>query len=341
MVAEAGRLTAGKATQLLYVILTASLGQIVKQDEAFNERVCDLRTGDLKELCCCDERTIQRELTDLARRKVILWEQTKKGVNSITPLFRHWEGLPDYKPAPVLEPEAESGDEPVAEDPAQNAKETTHITREPVYVRAGKQSKRFPIACGVAAFQMEVKGRIDAECSAVVKDGVLRVVLEGKWDGKTLGGSTLQEKGLGEKPRQGCRISPNATESKQTKSERRNLGEQLAKFAKLHPRAEEISALFDPPLLNSCRKSLSADLSCLRQACELLTDVPATYISECLAERAGREFKLSHVRAFCQEVSHNYKKVKDLPESKKLPTREQIDEMIRQERAARKARRSA
>src|SRR5271163_1630449 len=90
MVAEVGRLTAGKATQLLYVSLTASLGQIVKKEQAFKEIAADLRTLELAELCNCDERTVQRELGDLAHRKVILWEQSKKGVNTITPLFRTW-----------------------------------------------------------------------------------------------------------------------------------------------------------------------------------------------------------------------------------------------------------
>ncbi|MGA2150854.1 MAG: hypothetical protein ABSG48_01685 [Geobacteraceae bacterium] len=101
MVVEAGRLTAGKATQLLYVILTASLGQFTKPDEAFMESAVDLKTSDLAELCGCDERTIQRELGDLARRKVIIWDQSKKGVNNVKPLFRTWESLPDYKPGPV------------------------------------------------------------------------------------------------------------------------------------------------------------------------------------------------------------------------------------------------
>jgi hypothetical protein len=96
----------------------------------------------------------------------------------VTALFRSWESLPDYKPAPVAEPdpEPEDGESP---DPAVTAaKQTTHIIEKPVYVRAGKQSKRFEVPCGVAAFQMQVKGKVDAECSAVVQDGVLRVILE-------------------------------------------------------------------------------------------------------------------------------------------------------------------
>ena len=147
-------------------------------------------------------------------------EEKREYEISHTP-FPFWNSLPDYKPAPVLEPDPEPEDEPVQDDPAQNAKQTVQITKDPVFVRAGRKSKRYPVECGIASCEFEVKGKLDAECSAVVKDGVLRVILEGKWDGKTLGTSALQQKGIEEKPRHGCRISPNEPRGKQTKGERR------------------------------------------------------------------------------------------------------------------------
>ena len=338
MVAEIGRLTNGKATQLLYVILAASLGQIVAKDEAFKESAADLRTGDLAELCGCDERTIQRELGDLKQRKLILWEQTKKGVNSITPLFRSWKSLSDYKPAPVLEPDPEPEDEPVQDDPAQNAKQTVQITKDPVFVRAGRKSKRFPVVCGVSDFECEVKGTLDAECSAVVKDGVLRVTLEAKWDGKTLGNATLQQKGIEEKPRHGCRISPNEQRGKQTKGERRNEGENVSQ---LHPRAAELCKLFDPLILKWCGKTLSGDSQALLKACSAIGDTPGdVLVSELMKERAGREIKPLHVAAICKEIEHNWKAGKGLPRKKDL-TREDIDAMIAAERKALREKRSA
>ena len=269
------------------------MGQFVDKGEPFKEAATDLRTGDLAELCGCDERTVQRELGDLKQRKLILWEQTKKGVNSITPLFRSWAALCDYKPAPVLEPDPEPEDEPVQDDPAQNAKQTVQITKDPVFVRAGRKSKRYPVECGIASCEFEVKGKLDAECSAVVKDGVLRVILEGKWDGKTLDTSALQQKGIEEKPRHGCRISPNEPRGKQTKGERRTQSENVSQ---LHPRAAELCKLFDPLILKWCGKSLSGDSQALLKACSAIGDTPGeVLVSELMKERAGREIKPLHV----------------------------------------------
>jgi hypothetical protein len=328
MVAEVGRLTAGKATQLLYVILTASLGQIVAKEEPFKELATDLRTIELAELCGCDERTIQRELGDLKQREVILWEQTKKGVNSVTPLFRSWASLPDYKPAPVLEPDPEPEDEPAPEDPAQNAKQTTYLIKEPVFVRAGRKSKRVPVECGVSAFECEIQGKIDAACSAVVKDGVLRVILEAKWDGKTLGTSGLQIKGIKEKPRHPCRISPSETEGKRTKGERRSESENLSR---IHPRASELCELFDPLILRWCGKTLSGDRQALLKACNAIGDTPHDVLVHDVVERSERTLKPAHAESICKEIEHNWQRSKTLPPQKKLPTREEIDAIIARE----------
>ena len=333
MVAEIGRLTTGKATQLLYVMLTASLGQFVDKGEPFKEAATDLRTGDLAELCGCDERTVQRELGDLKQRKLILWEQTKKGVNSITPLFRSWAALCDYKPAPVLEPDPEPEDEPVQDDPPQNAKQTVQITKDPVFVRAGRKSKRYPVECGIASCEFEVKGKLDAECSAVVKDGVLRVILEGKWDGKTLDTSALQQKGIEEKPRHGCRISPNESRGKQTKSERRTQSENVSQ---LHPRAAELCKLFDPLILKWCGKSLSGDCQALLKACSAIGDTPGeVLVSELMKERAGREIKPLHVVSICKEIAHNWKR-QESSRPRQLPAKSETEDAGWVEREARR-----
>lgn len=347
MVAEVGRLTTGKATQLLYVILTASLGQMVDQTEAFNERAADLRTSDLAELCACDERTIQRELGDLKTRKVILWDQSKKGVNVITPLFRSWCDLPDYRPAPVLEPAAEADDEPESEDPAKLDKGTTRVTRKPVHVGAGKKSKAYPVDCGVSALQFDVR-QLDADCSAVVKDGVLLVTLEPKWDASKSLNGLLKEKGIEEKIRQGCRISPSQTRGKGTKGERRTSGEDFtpeklksARILASHPRAAELSALFDGPIYQSCKKTLSGDPVALKKACQAIADTPHDYLVEFMEGRAERKIIPLHVPSICLEALHCWRKSKDMPVAKRDLTREEMDAMVARDRAARLAKRRA
>lgn len=315
MVAEVGRLTAGKATQLLYVILTASLGQIVKQTEPFKELAADLKTSELAELCGCDDRTIQRELGDLARRNVIIWEQSKKGVNVVTPLFRSWERLSDYKPAPVAEPEPEPEDEPTPEDPAQNAKVTTQVTKKPVHVAAGKKSKAYPVDCGVSSLQFDVR-KLDADCSAVVKDGVLLVTLEPKWEAKQGVEGLQKAKGIQANMRQGCRISPSESTGKERKGDRRTSGENKV----IHPRGEELSSLFDPLIHKWCGKTLSGDSQTLLKACNAIGDTPHDQLVKDVIERAGRRLTLLHVEAFCKEAAHNWQAGKRIPaQSTKAP----------------------
>ena len=315
---DIGRLTAGKATQLVYVILGASLGKFTnaQRGERFNEVAADITTAELAELCYCDVKTIQRELADLKRRGVILWEQSKKGVNVVTPLFRHWAGLADYKPAPVLEPEPEPEpepeDEPLEEDEAP-AKETVHVIESPIVVRAGKKSKRFPINCGVRHFECEVRGKVDAECSAVVKDGVLRVILEGKWDGKKLGKVALETKEIPEKPRHSRGISPDI----------RPAGKKRPNSAASLPRAAELIALFDPLILRWSGKTLSGDIATLRKACGGIGEVPHDTLVHDVEERAERALRLTHVEALCREIQHNWKAGKGVtrkPEKEKKKT---------------------
>jgi hypothetical protein len=341
MFVEVGRLTAGKATQLVYVILGASLGQYTNpaNHEPFKETAADLKTSDLAELCNCDVKTIQRELADLKRRGIILWEQSSKGINVITPLFRQWASLPDYKPAPVAEPDPEPEDEPIEEGPAQPVtKRTVNVTSAPVYVRAGKQSKRYGVDGAVTHTQFLVRGNLDAECSAVLKDGVLQVILEGKWDGKKLGNVSLQAKGIEEKPRHSRGGSPSVHPS----SEKRTSGESKTS----HPRAAELSALFDAPIYQSCKKTLSGDPVALRKACQAVEDVPHEYLVEFLEGdperniqgRAMRAILPNHVHLICAEALHNWQKSKDMPVKPKKLTREEMDEMVRRDREARLAR---
>ena len=200
MVVEVGRLTSGKSTQLLYVILAASLGQIVKPDQPFQESASDLRTSDLAQLCQCDERTIQRELSDLARRKVIAWDQSKKGHNNVTPLFRSWISLPDYQPAPVAEPDPEPEDEPVPEDPTLPNSTRTVITSKPVRCSPGKPSKPVKVSCGISAMQFQDDA--GAEFSAVVTGGTL-LVTRRSWKASDGVGGLKQSKDLDAVPRQG------------------------------------------------------------------------------------------------------------------------------------------
>jgi len=332
MVVEAGRLTAGKATQLLYVILTASLGQFTKPDEAFMESAVDLKTSDLAELCGCDERTIQRELGDLARRKVIIWDQSKKGVNNVKPLFRTWESLPDYKPGPVGEPVTEDEPEPEPEDAKKDAT-VTKLTAKPVHVGAGKTSKPIKVECGVESISFATT--LDADFSAVVEGGRLLVSAVPKWEPANGVNGLLQTNGIDEKPRQGCRgFVPTTTPVKQVsggQSSQKGRGAQskIGTSPVQHPRAGELSELLDPFLLRSCQKSLSGDLACLQSACDAIEDVPHDWLVKAVVERAARPINSPRTAVLIlREITHNWRKTKDLPPGKRDLTAQEIKAMV-------------
>lgn len=345
MVAEVGRLTTGKTTQLLYVILTAALGQMVGATEEFNERACDLRTVDLAELTGCDQHSTTRDLGELARRKVILWDQPKKGVNNVTPLFRSWASLPDYTAGPVAEPKEDK-----SEDKAKSQGEITNLTSKPVYVGAGKTSRPIKVACEVESISFNMQA-LDGHFSAVLQGGRLLVTAEPKWKSSDGVSGLVKQKEIAEKPRQGCRIFEDS--KKRTEGEKRIESEQLAggqssqKGAGVqskgtspvqHPRSEELSSLFDPLLLKSCNKSLSADHVALLGACEAIADTPHDFLVKVVIERASRAISSPRAAvAIVREVAANWQKVKDMPASAKPITREEMDAMVAKDRAARLA----
>jgi hypothetical protein len=322
MVVEVGRLTTGKATQLLYVILTASLGQIVKPDQPFKESASDLRTADLAQLCGCDERTIQRELGDLARRNIIAWDQSKKGWNNVTPLFRSWASLPDYQAAPVAEPDPEPDDEdePPAEDPAAPSGVRTVITSKPVRCSPGKPSKPVKVECGISSLQF--LDDIDSEFSAVVEPGGTLLVSRRSWKHSDGVRGLKQAKDLDAVPRQGCRGNEpkggrRNSETQQSKANgRRENSRGSVTPAVQHPRADELSALFDPILLEHCHKSLSGDTIALRAACEAIGDTEHKFLVDVVSERAQRRVSSPRAAvAICIEIAGNWQKVKNLPAS--------------------------
>ena len=310
----------GQGTGVLGMKLIGE-GQFTKPDEAFMESAVDLKTSDLAELCGCDERTIQRELGDLARRKVIIWDQSKKGVNNVKPLFRTWESLPDYKPGPVGEPVTEDEPEPEPEDAKKDAT-VTKLTAKPVHVGAGKTSKPIKVECGVESISFATT--LDADFSAVPK-----------WEPANGVNGLLQTNGINEKPRQGCRgFVPTATPVKQVfggQSSQKGRGAQskIGTSPVQHPRAGELSELLDPFLLRFCQKSLSGDPTCLQSACEAIEDVPHDWLVKAVVERAARPINSPRTAVLIlREITHNWRKTKDLPSGKRDLTAQEIKAMV-------------
>lgn len=316
--AEIPRLSSGAACQqLLYLSLALSLGQMVEQNQPFKETTEERTTAEWAELCGCDERTFQREVLGLAQRKVIDYKQRKKGVWQVTPLFRSWDKLVDYKPGPTVEPETD--DEPAPEDPAaaDKAGTITRLTEKPVSVRAGGSSKKIKADCGIS--DIVVSSNLDIHFEAVVQGGSLHLKFIGPQFKAIAGNDLLKAKGIQANQRHGCRVE--------------------------HPRAAEVAGLFDPFLLKWCGKSLSADETAWRQCCELVADVPNETLVKDVVERAARRIKspLTSI-AICREIAENYHLSKNPPPAKRDPrhvSKEDMDAMIAEERLREKQRRRA
>jgi hypothetical protein len=289
----------------------------------------------------------------MRKHKIIQVQESKKGLYVIQPLVRDWASLPDYKPEPMEESTPNEPDEPEtdSEDKA-NDKTVTQVTSKPVRVAPGKPSKPVKVECGVTALQFAAD--IDAEYSAVVQGGTLLVSLK-RWqakDGITISQETRSSEinNLASNSRHPHRT--NGTDEKRTEGETRIEGEQVTGGQSSlggrgsqskqgippvqHPRAVELSSLFDPLLLKSCGKSLSGDHTALLAACEAIQDTDHDFVVKCVVDRAARPISGPRAAvAICKEIAHNWKKAKDLPAAKKLPTREECLAMAEKERAER------
>jgi len=316
--ADLMRLTGLSGGRVLTVLVVEATGRRVEKDEPFLEVTEPISTARLAELCFLDERTIQREIKDLKKRKVISITERKKGLYEFQPLFRTWANLPDYAPAPVAEPESE---EEAKDDTV------TRLTEKPVRVTAGKKSKPVKVDCGVDYLQF--LANIDADFDPVVQGGVLLVNLQYAEASKSNPGRSNAINNLNPPPRQASRDDHSETTGKGTKGER---GTKSETPQAVHPRAVELSNLFDPLIFSWCKKTLSGDAIALSKACEAIGNTPHDELVRAAVERGGRTLTPLHVPSVCKEIAHNWEKAKGMPSQKKLPTREEIDAMIAAEK---------
>lgn len=327
--AEMARLTNGHGFKILMFIWNLSLGRVAKEGQPFFEVTEPVSTATLAELACCDERTVQRELKDMERREIISIDAVKKGAGyEISPLFRTWEKLPSYSAGPVEEPEQEGTEIPAEDEVAAKDRVTTRVTKKPVHVAAGKPSKDFAVECGVSALRFDVR-KLDADCSAVVQNGVLCVTLEPKWNAKNGVSAPYIPNDLQANSRHGCRQEYEGTAgtSKQRKQETKGENKQKSSTRPArsyecdHPRAEELAAIFDPLLLKWCGKSLSEDISCLQSACEAIGAADHDFLVHAAITRGARCISSPKaVVSICKEIAGNFLRKGSLPANVDAPT---------------------
>jgi len=318
--ADLPRLSSGSSCMALIYAIHAHACWDMKMDWS-----TPLPLEDWAQLCCCDVRTVQRDRDYLKGRGMVDVQVDTKRKWSFKLRHQDWQALEDYsswkaKQKP-LEPEAE----PEPDDPTPEVRitaGTVRLLKAPVVVKGGKTSRAWPVNCGVKSFQIENPNSLDFRYNAVVQAGCLLItpqVLEkannrrNRESGEVKANTVASKDGYENSGRHPCRPDAFSSPLKRGVSGTgRTQGE--------HPRSEELSALFDPLLLRSCHKSLSADRVALSEACEAVGQCDHDWLVKFVIDRFERPVKSPrHAKLICREARENWEKVKDLPAAQRIP----------------------
>lgn len=319
--ADMPRLASGEKACLclMLAILTESLGRFHEPKDPHQEWTEGHELEYWASLCCCDVRTVQRVRDYLASRKIAEVAVDTKRRYSFRLRFREWQGIEDYATWKARQKPEDSTDDPEPEDPSApdmkiNAG-TVRILKAPAKVKAGKTSKAWPVNCGVKSVSVCNPNSVDIRYDAVVQAGRLLItplVLERRSKGESVQkAKSVANKDTslnrGRQPRR-----PDAFSSPHKRGDvlPANVGRKPVE----HPRAVELCELFDPLLLHSCHKSLSADPVALAEACKAVGSTDHDFLVKWVIERFERPVKApKHCKAILLECRVNWEKVKDLP----------------------------
>jgi hypothetical protein len=297
--ADIPRLSSGNScTVLLLTLWAKSAGRGAPKGQKRPEWTQELAVEDLAQICRCDVRTVERELVAIEKRGLGEVRRPGKGTVECRLKYREWESLPDYK-TPVIEmPAAE--DVPESLDEADEAKPgNQRVTgKKPVRVAGGATTKALPVNCGVKTFRYRAEGPVDLDITAVIKAGELVVTsaLPASWLEKleNLKSTSSDFNDLDCPPRHGRR------------GEVANTGRKSAGVS--HPRAGELTQLFDPFLAKYASVLLSMDSASLLKACEAVQDCDHDYLVKFAVQRAASPIrKPSHVPLICHEAYTSWK----------------------------------
>jgi hypothetical protein len=325
--ADLCRLSSGQSCMALVGLLwDKSAGRGMRKGEARPEWTPSLRVEDLAQICCCDVRTVERELAALDKRGIAEVRRSGKGEVEARLKYRDWEALPNYKSAVVEMPvNDETAPELTGEDEAKPGNQRV-TGKKPVRLPAGAISKAFPVSCGVKTFRHKAEGPVDIDFTCVIQAGELLVVSRFPEDWRQKVEKSIgQSNGINENtsfPRYGCR------------EEQANVGRKSAPVT--HPRAAELVKLFDPILAASASRLLSGDSASLLAACEAVADCDHNFLVKFAVQRSERPVKSPlHVKTICAEALQSWKASKVLDAAGlKAPTRAEIEAMCKRDAEA-------
>ena len=311
--AELPRLCSGASCWALVLTCNMqSLGRPRNAGEPMAEWTEDLDKDWLAAVYRTDKRTVDRDLKYLESSKMAQVRRTIRGTVAVKLCYRDWRNLPDYAPPDRPEPPVDETKEP---------KETFELVKAPQSVRAGQFSERVKVACAVSSFRFQAAGAVDLAFTAVVKGGEFLV--------------TSREVDAKRNPQVEKSTQSNVSNKLDVALRHRRLdsddfhksfpqgkkGEQGAKERSKgeHPRAAELARLFDPILLKSCQRSLSADPVAFASALDALGDLPHDFLVKFVIQRAERPISGPKVCAsILKEARANWEKAEALPDKKPM-----------------------
>lgn len=278
--ADLPRLSSGAVcSHMVGIINVLSYGRPRKSGAPWYEWTEPISAADLAELCRCNVRDIQRQLSEMESRGMIGVKQIKQGgvKYSLSLLYSKWRELEDYavwKRRQVVAIDEALDDEETAEDesPAEVSKDAVQVFKSPAVVRPGRASKVKKLPSAVNAFVFQNDSSLDASCTAVIQSGCLVVSAQVK-----KGESETKGESKANAARHTRRAVPSNEGSTNPPTK-----------AAIHPRAEEICKLFDPLLQKSGSRLLSPDSAALNAACVELGSVPNAFLWHHVMSEGGR-----------------------------------------------------
>jgi hypothetical protein len=333
VLADLPRLSSGAiCTTFVLVCNMLSLGRPRKSGQPWHEWTEPISKSDLAELCSCDEKGIQRQISELSERKMIEVESIRNGTGAkyrIRLLYSTWQGLDDYavwKRKQVVAID-EALEDTAAEDEAAPAvsSEAVQVFKSPAIVKRGRASKVKKLPTSVNAFIFQNDSNLDASCSAVIQSGCLVVSAKlSKGETEAKGENKANASG------HGC---PEGFASSSPLPANGGSKNPIPR----HPRADEIVKLFDPLLQASGSLLLSFDPKALQLACAELGNMPQDVLLHLVMREGGRGSRSITsprvVASIVKECRENWERSGHLPAVKgsMVPKKQSFAESVKAE----------
>jgi hypothetical protein len=317
------RLSSGLSCTNLVITVYQHLSMGSSGTHAVKEHA-DFSVSEMAASVLCDERQVNRVLEYLVARGMAGIERLEGGRFLIALKFKDWGKITQsYEEWDLARRQAEAAQENPQDETNEESEDfsvktgTVPLTKSPVAVKAGQQSKPIKVNTGVRSLRIHWESKVlDLTFQAVVTSGEL--ILTG-----TVPEESLLKSKQDAKPEESTRSrhssghgSPNGREIPHNAGRRSSPHSGGVKTTPVevdHARAAELAAIFNPLIFNHCKQTLSGDPRFHLQACEAIGDTPHDDIVKAAVDRGARVLRPSHIPSLCQQIRHDWEAGKSMP----------------------------